>query len=107
MALSMLQLPREAEKDCSPGPCADNTSKSEKHKSKLKRYGKFTHAFHRKKYQIQHRSADDFTVPKTHLSPNPIPRTDNTNLCPFSYGFVQPTSIKKSMSCAQFLNRKL
>lgn len=89
---------QEAEKDWSPGPCADNTSKSEKHKNKLKHYDKFTHAFHRKKKptQILYRNADDFSVPKTHLSASPVPRTDNTNLCPSSYGFVQSTLIKES-----------
>lgn len=36
------------------------------------------------------RNADNFTVLKSHLFKNPVPRTDNTNPCAFSYGFAQP-----------------
>lgn len=36
------------------------------------------------------RNADNFTVLKSHLFKNPVPRTDNTNSCAFSYGFAQP-----------------
>lgn len=76
----MLQLPRRLRKIEVQGL----GSKSEKHKSKLKHYDKFTHAFQRKKIPDTIRNADDFTLPKTHLSPNPVPRADNANLCPFS-----------------------
>lgn len=59
-----------------------------------------------KKYQIKYRNADDFTVLKTYLSRNPLPRTDNTNLCPFSYDFVQST-LKESTYCDSVTEQKI